>query len=47
MTYTKPEVVRLGNAMDAIQESMLKHPAQIDSEGEQGLSTVGAYASDE
>lgn len=47
MTYVKPEVICLGNAMDAIQESMLKQPGMIDGAGDQGWVTVGAYASDE
>ena len=47
MIYTKPEVTRLGSAMDAIQESMLKPIALVDSEGEQNRTDSGAYASDE
>jgi hypothetical protein len=47
MTYTKPELICLGDAMDAIQESMLKQSGFIDGAGEQGWVTVGAYASDE
>lgn len=47
MTYTKPEVICLGDAIDAIQDSMQKPPAQIDGQGQEDHTDVGAYASDE
>jgi hypothetical protein len=47
MTYEKPEVICLGSAIDAIQDSMQKPHGSIDSQGDSGLSDAGGYASDE
>jgi hypothetical protein len=43
MTYTKPEVLLLGRAVDAVQ-SQLKDDQQYDSSAEQSAS---AYQADE
>jgi hypothetical protein len=47
MTYEKPEVTCLGNAIDAVQDSMQKPIGLVDSQGQHDLSDAGAYASDE
>jgi len=44
MTYEKPVLVELVNAIDAVQASMQKMAPQTDLGG---LTTVAAYESDE
>jgi hypothetical protein len=47
MQYSKPEIVEMGSAVNAIQSNLAKGPIQGDS-NDQGLYTAGAaYESDE
>jgi hypothetical protein len=47
MTYEKPEVTYLGDALNAIQNLMAKTAGSIDSQGTLGRVTVPAYDADE
>ncbi|HKW35227.1 MAG TPA: hypothetical protein VJN92_19605 [Candidatus Acidoferrum sp.] len=44
MTYEKPVVLELGNAVDAVQGAMLKQAPPTDLSG---MTTVAAYECDE
>ncbi|HKW35228.1 MAG TPA: hypothetical protein VJN92_19610 [Candidatus Acidoferrum sp.] len=43
MTYEKPAIVEVADAIDAVQGSLQKHSPPIDLSGQ----TVNAYQSDE
>jgi hypothetical protein len=48
MTYSKPELIQLGNAADAIQSVLAKGEVPYDQiEGAPVLTTSSAYIADE
>jgi hypothetical protein len=48
MTYSKPQLIQLGNATDVIQSAIDKDEVPSDnSQGEPFLTTSSAYVADE
>jgi hypothetical protein len=48
MEYRKPELIRMGDATEVIQSSLMKGPRQFDSiTGPPALTNVAAYEADE
>ena len=47
MKYSKPEIVEVGEALDAIQWNLEKGPNMGDSQGQGDHTPTAAYQSDE
>lgn len=47
MFYTKPEIVKFADAVDAIQGQTIKTYPQADNMPSPSVSTVSAYEADE
>jgi hypothetical protein len=47
MKYSKPEIVEVGSAVDAIQSSLTKGPILGDSQNPNDFTGSAAYESDE
>ena len=47
MTYSKPEIVEVGSAVDVIQSSLTKGPYLGDSSNQGDFTASAAYEADE